>query len=199
MSKLKVELVQATPNPETFIADIASICYGNDEAKNPQSLLKNLYKLGHHSTLEHVYYTFKIEGISRACLAQLVRHRHTSPTVESQRYTEQSDRDVVIPETIRNNEDALYIYTATEKITKEAYEILRELSIPKEDARYILPVGMETKEYLSMNLRELLHINKLRTSPQAQWEIRDLVNEMTMLVVENNPELGFMFHKEECK
>lgn len=193
---MKVQLIQATPKPQKLITDIASICYGQEEAKNPDKLLRHLYELGHHSTLEHIYFTFKIEGISRSCLAQLVRHRHTSPTIESQRYTEQVDRKAIVPPTIQGDKVALELFEELIRSTRTAYQELRKLGIPREDARYVLPVANETREYLSMNLRELLHINKLRTSKQAQWEVRDLVNEMTMLVIENSPELEFMFSKE---
>ena len=190
---MKVKLVQATENAGKMIADIASICYGKEEAKNPERLLKNLYKLGHHSVFEHVYYTFKIEGISRVTHLQLTRHRHTSPTVESQRYTDQSENIVIMPETIASNPRAYMIFEKTVTQSQEAYKKLRELGIPKEDARYLLPEGIATSKYLSMNLRELIHIAKLRISKQAQWEIRELVREMVRLVVEHSPELEFMF------
>ncbi len=102
---MKVKLIQATPDAGKMIADIASICYGREESKNPERLLRNLFKLGHGSTFEHIYYTFKIEGISRACLGQLTRHRHASFTVESQRYVKYTDGiNYVIPETISENQ-----------------------------------------------------------------------------------------------
>ena len=63
---MKVTLIQATPNPIETIAQIASICYDSDPA-NPMGLVKHLYRNGHHSVFEHIYFTFKIEGISRAC------------------------------------------------------------------------------------------------------------------------------------
>ena len=72
-----VTLIQATPDPINTIAAIASICYDSDP-KNPLGLVKHLYRNGHHSVFEHIYFTFKIEGISRACSHQLVRHRHCS-------------------------------------------------------------------------------------------------------------------------
>ena len=65
-----VTLIQATPDPINTIAAIASICYDSDP-KNPLGLVKHLYRNGHHSVFEHIYFTFKIEGISRACSHQL--------------------------------------------------------------------------------------------------------------------------------
>jgi thymidylate synthase (FAD) len=195
---LKVKLVQATPNPVKLITDVASICYGNDEAKYPERLFKHLYESGHHSTFEHVYFTFKIEGISRACLAQLTRHRHASYSVRSQRYCDESETQVVVPDSVKEDKELLDIYTyQTNGRSKEVYDYLILKGVKKEDARFVLPQALLTDLYMSVNLRELIHINKLRTSKQAQWEIRDLVNEMTMLVVENTPELAFMFKEEE--
>lgn len=78
--------IQATPDPINTIAAIASICYDSDP-KNPLGLVKHLYRNGHHSVFEHIYFTFKIEGISRACSHQLVRHRHCSFTQRSQAIT----------------------------------------------------------------------------------------------------------------
>lgn len=197
-NQMKIKLVQATPNAGKMITDIASICYGHDEAKNPEKLLKHLLKLEHLSVFEHVYYTFKIEGISRACLAQLTRHRHASFTVRSQRYCDESGQNTVIPESIKQNEIAfdIYIYHLNSR-TKEVYDYLIENGIRKEDARFVLPQATTTDLYMSCNLRELIHLNNVRNTKQAQWEIRELVNEMTMLVAENSPELAFIFKGQE--
>lgn len=91
-----VTLIQATPDPIKTIAKIASICYDSDP-KNPLGLVKHLYRNGHHSVFEHIYFTFKIEGISRACSHQLVRHRHCSFTQRSQRYCSEDGFGVVVP------------------------------------------------------------------------------------------------------
>lgn len=190
---MRVELVQATPNAGRMIADIASICYGKEEAKYPEKLLRHLYEGGHHSTLEHVYYTFRIEGISRACLAQLTRHRHASYTVRSQRYCNEKDAEFVIPESIALNSEAFAKYADTIGDIKNAYSKLIELGIKKEDARFILPEATITDLYMSLNLRELLHIVNLRTHKAAQWEIRELVERMKEIVVSVSPELKFMF------
>lgn len=193
---MRIELVQATPNPLSLIADVASICYGKEEASQPYKLVKSLYKHGHDSVFEHVYFTFKIEGISRACLAQLTRHRHASYTVRSQRYCNEDGKDYMIPESIINagsgeayHDMMQYIYNF--------YEEMKQKGVKKEDARMILTNATTTDLYMSMNLRELIHIFNLRTSKQAQWEIRDLVNTIVDIVLELYPELDFMFRKED--
>ena len=93
---MNVLLIQATPKPIETIAQIASICYDSDP-KNPLGLVKHLYRNGHLSVFEHIYFTFKIEDISRACSHQLVRHRHCSFTQRSQRYCSEDGFEVVVP------------------------------------------------------------------------------------------------------
>lgn len=182
-----VTLIQATPDPINTIAKIASICYDSDP-KNPLGLVKHLYRNGHHSVFEHVYFTFKIEGISRACSHQLVRHRHCSFTQRSQRYCSEDGFGVVIPSTIANV-DVKGGYMGLVDTIAENYEELQYIGIPNEDARYVLPNACETSLYLSCNLRELIHMSNERLCRRAQWEIRELVKQMVSLVA---PELQFM-------
>ena len=186
---MKVTLIQATPNPIETISQIASICYDSDP-KNPLGLVQHLYRNGHLSVFEHIYFTFKIEGISRACSHQLVRHRHCSFTQRSQRYCSEGDFEYVAPLSIgdQNPFDAM-MYTAMEN-----YESLLEFA-PKEDARYVLPNACTTELYLSCNLRELIHIANERLCTRAQWEIRELVKQMVALI---DPKLHFML-VPKCK
>ena len=186
---MKVTLVQATPNPIETIANIASICYDSDP-KNPLALVKHLYKNAHDSVFEHIYFTFKIEGISRACSHQLVRHRHCSFTQRSQRYCSEDGFEYVIPESI--NADELLIDM---EFIKSAYTAYRRHDAPNEDARYILPNACATSLYLSCNLRELIHMCNERLCTRAQWEIRELVTNMRQLV---DPQLQFML-VPKCK
>ena len=184
---MHVELIQATPNPIETISKIASICY-DSSPKNPMKLVEHLYKNGHHSVFEHIYFTFKIEGISRACSHQLVRHRHCSFTQRSQRYCAEGDFEYVTPPSlIKKNVVGSYDYEMFE--TRECYDTLQSLGISNEDARYVLPNACETSLYLSCNLRELIHIANERLCTRAQWEIRELVKQMVALV---DPQLQFM-------
>ena len=190
---MNVTLVQATPNPVETIAQIASICYDSDP-KNPMALVKHLYAGGHHSVFEHIYFTFKIEGISRACSHQLVRHRHCSFTQRSQRYCSEDCFEVVKPQTIQNI-DMKYGYENLMYRIQENYEELQCIGVPNEDARYILPNACTTSLYLSCNLRELIHMANERLCTRAQWEVRDLVREMCNLV---DHQLQFML-VPKCK
>ena len=172
---MQVTLIQSTPDPIETIAKIASICYDSDP-KNPLGLVKHLYKNGHHSVFEHIYFTFKIEGISRACSHQLVRHRHCSFTQRSQRYCSEDGFEVIRP-------DSLPIGFLDYVMDVDLYyRSLQGEGVPNEDARYILPNACTTSLYLSCNLRELIHIANERLCTRAQWEIRELVKQMVALV-----------------
>lgn len=190
---MKVTLIQATPNPIETIAQIASICYDSDP-KNPLGLVKHLYRNGHHSVFEHIYFTFKIEGISRACSHQLVRHRHCSFTQRSQRYCSEDDFGYVTPPTVKENEQS-DLYIRSMNALDLDYALLTEAGIANEDARYVLPNACETSLYLSCNLRELIHMSNERLCRKAQWEIRELVQQMVYCV---NADLWFML-VPKCK
>lgn len=193
---MKVTLIQATPNPIETIAQIASICYDSDPA-NPMGLVKHLYRNGHHSVFEHIYFTFKIEGISRACSHQLVRHRHCSFTQRSQRYCSEDGFGFVTPKTISDDKNEIEQYTYENTVEKiaGAYGTLTTFDVPNEDARYLLPNACETSLYLSCNLRELIHMSNERLCRRAQWEIRELVQQMVYLV---SADLWFML-VPKCK
>lgn len=192
---MKVKLVQQTPNPIETISTIASICYDSDPA-DPIKLVKHLYKNGHHSVFEHIYFTFKIEGISRACSHQLVRHRMCSFTQRSQRYCSENNFDYIIPPSVDNKDDNMFSYIDGILAIRDTYSLMQQLpDVPNEDARYILPNACCTDLYLSCNLRELIHICNERLCSRAQWEIRELVKRMVALV---DPNLKFML-VPKCK
>ena len=189
---MNVTLVQQTKNPIETISKIASICY-NSSPNDPMKIVKHLYKNGHHSVFEHIYFTFKIEGISRACSHQLVRHRMCSFTQRSQRYCHEDNNTAVIPLSMVGDNLGDYINTLHD--VSKHYTKLVKAGVPKEDARYVLPNASSTDLYLSCNLRELIHICNERLCSRAQWEIRELVNKMVNLVA---PELKFML-VPKCK
>lgn len=181
---MKVTLIQQTENPVELISKIASICY-DSIPDNPIALVKHLYKNGHHSVFEHIYFTFKIEGISRACSHQLVRHRMASFTQRSQRYCDESSFDFVVPEGVLNTQTYLNsIWTIN-----DTYKVLKNNGVKKEDARFLLPNACQTDLYMSFNLREFIHLCNERLCDRAQWEIRELVKEMIELV---DKDLRFM-------
>ena len=190
---MQVTLVQATPNPVETISQIASICY-DSKPTSPIGLVRHLYKNGHHSVFEHIYFTFKIQGISRACSHQLVRHRMCAFTQRSQRYCTEDGFGMILPRSIKSADQE----EAYEKLMWEIeayYNEFRRHEVPNEDARYVLPNACATELYLSCNLRELIHIANERLCTRAQWEIRKLVRQMVDLV---DPQLAFML-VPKCK
>lgn len=172
---MKVKLVAYTPNPEQVLMEAAAECY---QTKPKIGVVKSCIKRGHTSVVEHVSFTFQINGISRACSHQLVRHRIASFSQKSQRYVNEINFGYVVPETISNNESALNCYYYLMGEIQKAYEALLIHNVPKEDARYILPNACTTSLTLTMNLRSLLNFWKLRTDKHAQWEIRTLADMM---------------------
>lgn len=139
------------------------------------------------SVQEHIVFTFLIEGISRVTSHQLVRHRIASYTQESQRYQEVKLSFVVPPSVVECKATSKFA-DAIQK-AYEAYKELIEAGVPSEDARYVLPQALTTTIMMTVNLRELIHIAKLRLSPEAQWEIRDVVRQMVEQASKVVPEL----------
>lgn len=184
---ISVDLVAYTPNPEKVIAMSAHLCYSPigakqigenlDDAKVAR-LVRQMVQSGHHSTLEHVSFTFAIEGISRACTHQLVRHRIASYSHQSQRYVKAVDFERIIPNTIKNKPDAKEKFEKLMEEISNVYNEFVEMGIPAEDARFVLPNAAETKIVVTMNARSLLHFFEERCCNRAQWEIRAMANMM---------------------
>jgi thymidylate synthase (FAD) len=197
---LKVILLRHTPEPEETIAMAAKLCYSPSDVetlkerirrKDQKEFVKKLMKMGHLSPVEHASFTFAIEGISRACSHQLVRHRIASYSQQSQRYvSETAGFDYIVPPIIKEDPELeRYFHKFMEK-AQEAYnhivEKLNERGIKGEaanqDARFVLPNACETKIMVTMNARELLHFFRQRCCLRAQWEIRRLAEEMLKIV-----------------
>jgi thymidylate synthase (FAD) len=192
-----VRLLRYTEDPERTVALAARLCYspvgiGAIEKKlgpkETRRLVRMLIKMGHESALEHASFTFGIEGISRCCSHQLVRHRLASYSQQSQRYVGEHSAmhggvfDFVIPPSVVEigYEDWFREKMAAIQVWYD--ELVTALGnrgeASNEDARFILPNAAETKIVVTMNSRELLHFFRVRTCNRAQWEIRALAIEM---------------------
>jgi len=183
---VKVELLRHTLEPENLVALAAKLCYTDADIENLSEKLKRsdiegfidkIVKIGHHSVLEHVSFTFGVEGVSRALTHQLVRHRIASFSQKSQRYVKHSEFEYVVPNSIKKSK-LLKKYEELMNQISKIYSEFIEAEIPNEDARYILPNACETKIMVTMNARELLHFFKLRCCNRAQWEIREMAEKM---------------------
>ena len=171
-----------------------------------EAFLQRLNDVGHASPIEHASFTFGIEGVSRTFLAQVTRHRIGSFSVQSQRYVRLDDFRYVVPPEIEAipeakaaflesmNEDAKRYLDLAHKLEEGHTARLMAEGMPEkaarakaskqanEDARFVLPNACETKMVVTMNARSLQNFFHLRCCSRAQWEIRQLAEEMLRLV-----------------
>ena len=232
---VKVTLLNYTPNPEQTVAMAAKLCYspsgiedirdGLTEEKTA-SFIDMLAGLGHASPVEHVSFTFGIEGISRACSHQLVRHRIASYSQQSQRYVDGTKFDFVTPPAVASNQKALAVYEKILSLQSEAYREIRDALVAgyirdftgeslqqtdaeimedfklrdkkrysafvkqaNEDARFILPNASSTKIVCTFNARSLYNFFAHRCCNRAQWEIREVAEQMLLKCMEVAPHL----------
>jgi thymidylate synthase (FAD) len=155
----------------------------------PVDVLKNVSKesLKETDLLPHTAFTFAIEGISRACSHQLVRHRMASYSQQSQRYIEgrRLGERVVIPRTVGEESET---FKALVEASGKAYTRLVGSGVPKEDARFVLPNAAQTSLVMTMDGGSLNHFFGLRCCERAQWEIKELADEMLLKVLAVSPE-----------
>ena len=205
----KVTLIAHTPDPERLIAASAKLCYspssieqlmdGLDEQKTTD-FLNMLTDFGHQSPI------FGIEEVSRTLLAQITRHRIASFSVQSQRYVKEKQFSFVTPPQIAQDPQAAALYQQAMQSAHASYLELSERLAQKnleqllaegvdekkarsmaekraiEDARFVLPNACDTKMMLTMNARSLLNFFRLRCCNRAQWEIREVAEQMLALV-----------------
>lgn len=186
---MKVTLLRITPDPDDLIAAGARVCYAS-QPKSPDAnrkLINNLRAWGHMSPFEHASATFMVEGVSRACTHQLVRHRIASYSQQSQRYVNEKGFEYVTPETVSKDTKTKKRYDDAIETVRKAYQELIEIGVPKEDARFLLPNACATKIAVTMNFRELRHFIKVRGAKDAQWEIRQLAQKMLEILKEKAP------------
>lgn len=196
---LNVILVSYNPDPEKTISAAARLCYSPADAEeilskvganDQDDFLDKLTAVGHLSPVEHASFTFIVEGISRACSHQLVRHRLASYSQQSQRYVSEEEFDYLIPPSIREDEELKALFEQTMEDIQQSYTFIAEKLVQKnystesarEDARFVLPNATETKIMVTMNARELIHFFSQRLCNRAQWEIRAMALAMLKLV-----------------
>ena len=211
---MRVKLIAMTPNPIDAMWTAARTCYSEkspidiwewkygeepvteetyeavvkEHQEKHWKLVKTVLDSGHQSIAEHVYFTFAIEGISRACSHQLVRHRAGIVfSQQSQRYVEIKESKQELLEVLNRYEGLemkaicdKYFVDFKDRIDSDLIKTLcqyRDLvdgGCKAEDARNVLPNATKTNITMSVNYRELIHISNLRLCTRAQKEIRDL-------------------------
>lgn len=234
----KVTLLAYTPMPEQTVAMAAKLCYAKSDIdtikeglteEKTGAFVDMLAEIGHESPIEHASFTFGIEGISRACSHQIVRHRIASYSQQSQRYVDGRAFEFVVPPSVAENAELLEKYNRAIELEQKAYvevrdalmvqsikkyidenigvksqlsnidsksdaEIIAEFKeidkkrcssfekLANEDARFILPNACTTKIICTFNARSLMNFFAHRCCNRAQWEIRDVAQQMLSLV-----------------
>lgn len=195
---MQVELISySTPanerykyNPMKVVEQCASVCYDSEPDFHDYRIANGCAKTGHMSVFEHAYFTFHVSEISRACLAQLSRHRHFSLSVRSQRYCDESTIGCVLPSATTDEQDEILMQSYSDSIDKYAYLI--SSGAAKEDARMVLPNAAETELYVSMNARALIEASHLRLCSRAQAEIRNMFDLIKKEISFVSPEIAAM-------
>ncbi len=219
---MKVEILTHTPDCAKVIAAAAKLCYSSADIEGimdgltpekTERFIEHLSSLGHESPFEHASFTFGIEGVSRALLAQITRHRIASYSVQSQRYVNKKEFTYIVPPAIEALPEAKEEFLKAMEEDRQHYIMLASLltdahtkrliaegqdeaaakrnaeKMAFEDARSVLPNACDTKIIMTMNVRSLYNFFSLRTCSRAQWEIRALAEEMLRLVKSIAPEL----------
>ncbi len=207
-TKLRVELLAATPEPLSLIYAAFRQCYhagfvadmwprlvsGEISREKQAEFVAQVMDSGHVSPIEHVSFSFAAQGVSRALTHQLVRHRLASYSQQSQRYVDGSAFDYILPPAIAKNPAAKERFEALMAEIGQGYRDLKDLleqagrgDKAKEDARFVLPQAAETRIVMTMNCRSLLNFFEQRCCLRAQWEIKALADEMLRLCREVLP------------
>ncbi len=216
----RVKLISYTPEPLALIYTAFRQCYfagsATDMWEDIQSeaiskekqanFIRTVMSSGHASPVEHVNFTFALDHVSRALTHQLVRHRIASFSQQSQRYVDAKNFEYVIPPKIARNSEALEKYTSCMDTIAQAYEQLQELLLvdPKdkqssnEDARFVLPQAAASSIVVTMNVRSIMNFFEHRCCVRAQWEIRDVANQMLKACREVLPEI-FDYAGAKCE
>lgn len=176
---------------DLMIEYAARLCYNSTDklGKAPGFVMARIRE-GHEDVIEHCSASFLVEGISRTATHQLVRHRIASFSQESQRYVDQRKLDddlVVVPDSIYYDDNAMFYFKGLVDHSLEVYDELRNLGIPKEDARFVLPEGAKSRLVVSMNFRSWRHFLWLRLDKAAQWEIREAAHEILKVLYQEAP------------
>jgi len=203
---LHVELLDFSKNALSVIYASCRQCYsaefaaqiftdGLRDSVGQEEFVKQVVSSGHESPLEHVKFTFAVEGVSRALTHQLVRHRIASYSQQSRRYVKESDFGYIVPPSIEADGEMMEKFINAMREIQQSYNLLLKAfekkglkgEVANQDARFVLPQAAETKIVLTMNCRELLHFFKERCCSRAQWEIRRLADEMLKICKQKLP------------
>lgn len=184
---MNVELIAYTPVPEAVCNLAAETCVSKcipEMDYGEQKSLGHAMASGHESVLEHVSFSFAVEGVSRVTEIQLVRHRiGASYAIQSGRYCTRDPTNYIMPESVTEDIDDLLTQRIVEynRALRLLDDCMLEMGISAEDRRYFYPQGLKTNIVVTMNARELRHFISLRSCVRAQTEIREVADKMLNL------------------
>ena len=179
-------MLRVTEEGLALVADAARVS-GLSSMRGAEAIVKLITDNDYSSVLEHICFTFDIEGISVALSRELLEHRIASHTARSTRYNGEEEFEYYIPGRLSSNEEAMRIYREAMKSANEAYVRLRGLGIGKEEARYVLPMALHTHYIVTMNVRSLINFFMLRLCVRASPEMRELAMRMYKICVREYP------------
>lgn len=183
-----MSIQDASTDAETLLTMAGRNCYRSFHRPNEATyddadyLRRTLFDRGHFSIAEHATATLYFTGVSRAFLAELTRHRHLSFSVESQRFINANNANIVMPPAMRDLDEESkenFLWRVDESITdyKNAQTTLNRL--PKkqrnEAARALLPNAVETRMVVTGNLRAWNEVIQRRTQPDADAEMQEVM------------------------
>jgi thymidylate synthase (FAD) len=185
---VEVKLLAITENSENLVERAGRLCYATGEKTGSvANWLQSRIKQGHESLIEHASATFYIKS-SRVLTHELVRHRIASYSQRSQRYVKETKADYISPpEIFEKDGPEVEVFKMAMNTAWEAYARLLEYGVKPEIARYVLPNACATEIICTWNFREIRHIIKMRTSPAALPEIRQVVGRIKEIMQEKAP------------
>lgn len=193
-----VRLLNHTPNPVRSMALAARLCYTKgmtieqvDQGLTDEKCMELFQKVlasRHMSVLEHSYFMFGVEGVSRNFSHQMVRHRNTSYEQQSLHYT-MADESMEVAAPAGMTPKQVARRAALKSVAFQVYKDEVAEGVPREEARHNLPSGLETKLVMSANLRQWLHFVTIRSCVVNCQEILVVAHKVKKLLQGVIPEL----------
>lgn len=139
------------------------------------------------SSWEFVDYIFQVEGVTRAYTHQAVRTRIASYAQQAMRVADMSIFENLMPDTVKDGSKKEGIWNSTMGMIASSYKMLRDLGVPAQDARGVLPTNVLTNILIKMNLRTFADLVGKRENLRAQDEYANVVRAMKKCVLEVHP------------
>ena len=175
-------LPETTKTPITLIGSRAGICWGADISDQEKNYKRgrDCIESNHGRTLEFPDVHMVLDGYSAGVIREWYTHVGGLPTrlQASTRYIKYANFPYVTPPSIAKNQAARDMYDEAMATIAKTKKALEDMGIPKEDARDLLPLGMETLAVCKHNLRNLIDMSRQRMCQRAYWEYRQLFNDL---------------------